>query len=67
MKSISVTLPMITPSQVIAVESELGRKKIDFSVVHDKAKRSSRYIITVRSDSEIKSLPKLVRTKIGVS
>jgi hypothetical protein len=61
MLNIDVTLHALTPAQVSTIDGELKRKKIVYSAVHNKPKRTSRYVLTVRSESE---LPTLIRKKL---
>jgi hypothetical protein len=62
MLNVDLTLHALTPVQISTIEGELNRKKIVYSAVHDKLKRTSRYVLTVRGERE---LPALLRKKLG--
>ena len=59
-KSTTTTFVGMSASQVKLLEGELARKKLQFDVLHDGAKRTSRYTVTYRNESE---LPALIRAK----
>jgi hypothetical protein len=61
MLNIDLTLHALTPAQISTIEGELNRKKIVYSAVHDRTKRTSRYVVTVRS---ARDLPALLRKKV---
>lgn len=61
MKSITTTFVGLTAAQVKLLEAALARKKLQYDVLHDRAKRTSRYTVTYRSESE---LPTLIRAKV---
>jgi peroxiredoxin len=63
MKSITATLVGLSASAVRSLEAELARKRLQFDVLHDRAKRTSRYTVTYRNASE---LPALLRAKVEV-